>query len=141
MKDRIVHLLLKEKNDRFKGGLYDQSQVKLACNSNRIEGSRLSEDQTRFIYETNTIHTEVDEAASVDEIVETINHFACFDFMLERTDELLSEAMIKEFHYMLKRNASDERRGFKVGDYKTRPNMVGDSETTEPSEVAFEIQR
>jgi Fic family protein len=141
MHQRILDLLIQEKNDRFKGGLYHQTQVKLAFNSNRIEGSRLSEDQTRYIFETNTIHTEVDEVASVDDIVETINHFACFDLMLQRANEMLSESLIKEFHYILKRNTSDERKGFRVGDYKTRPNMVGESETTSPANVAHEMRR
>jgi Fic family protein len=141
MQQRILDLLIQEKNDRFKGGLYHQTQVKLAFNSNRIEGSRLSEDQTRYIFETNTIHTEADEVASIDDIVETINHFACFDLMLQRADEILSVSLIKEFHYMLKRNTSDERKGFKVGDYKVRPNMVGEFETTDPSSVSHEMKR
>jgi Fic family protein len=141
LRDRILSLLIRERDDRFKGGLYHQTQVKLAFNSNRIEGSRLSEDQTRYIFETNTIHTEANETASVDDIIETINHFDCFDFMLTTADEPITEELIKEFHRMLKRNTSDERKGYKVGDYKTRPNMVGEFKTTPPSKVADEMNR
>lgn len=125
----------------LKGGLYHQTQVKLAFNSNRIEGSRLSEEQTRYIYETNTLSVEPDETADVDDIVETVNHFSCFDYMLGHADEELTEEMIKEFHRLLKRNTSDERKEwFRVGDYKARPNMVGDMETTAPAKVGTEVQ-
>jgi len=137
--NRLLTRLIKERDDRFKGGLYHQTQVKLAFNSNRIEGSQLSEDQTRYIFETNTIHTGANEAASIDDIIETINHFHCFDFMLTTADETITEELIKEFHRMLKRNTSDERKGFKVGDYKTRPNMVGEFKTTHPTKVAHEM--
>jgi Fic family protein len=139
MENRILTFLIKERNDRFKGGLYHQTQVKLAFNSNRIEGSRLSEEQTRYIFETNTIHTEENETASVDDIIETINHFDCFDFMLTKADDTLTEELIKEFHRILKRNTSDERKGFRVGDYKTRPNMVGELKTAHPNNVANEM--
>lgn len=140
MKQRLLDRLLEEKEMKLKGGLYHQTQIKLTYNSNRIEGSRLSEDQTRYIYETNTINIEPDEAASVDDIIETVNHFSCFDYMLANADEELSEGIIKEFHRLLKRNTSDERKEwFRVGDYKTRPNMVGDMETTPPAKVGVEI--
>jgi Fic family protein len=140
MKQRLLDRLLEEKEMKLKGGLYHLTQIKLTYNSNRIEGSRLSEDQTRYIYETNTINIEPDEAASVDDIIETVNHFSCFDYMLANADEELSEGMIKEFHRLLKRNTSDERKGwFRVGDYKTRPNMVGDMETTPPAKVGVEV--
>ncbi|WP_199899000.1 Fic family protein [Paenibacillus popilliae] len=134
--------LLEEKEMKLKGGLYHQTQIKLAYNSNRIEGSRLSEDQTRYIYDTNTINVEPDEAASVDDIIETVNHFSCFDDMLAHADEELTEDMIKEFHRLLKRSTSDERKEwFRVGDYKTRPNVVGDTKTTAPAKVGGEIQK
>ncbi|MRN56357.1 cell filamentation protein Fic [Paenibacillus sp. LC-T2] len=126
----------------LKGGLYHQTQIKLAFNSNRIEGSRLSEDQTRYIFETNTINMEPEEAASVDDIIETVNHFSCFDYMLTHAKENLSEEMIKEFHRILKRNTSDERKEwFRVGDYKTRPNVVGDMKTTAPGKVASTMEK
>jgi len=142
MKQRLLGQLLEEKEMKLKGGLYHQTQIKLAYNSNRIEGSRLSEDQTRYIYETNTVNMEQDEAASVDDIIETVNHFSCFDYMLAHADEELTEEMIKEFHWLLKRNTSDERKEwFRVGDYKTRPNVVGDMKTTAPSKVSREIQK
>ena len=139
---RLLERLVEEKEMRLKGGLYHHTQVKLAFNSNRIEGSRLSEDQTRYIYETNTVNTEEEEAADVDDIIETVNHFSCFDFMLLHADEELSEDLIKEFHRLLKRSTSDERKEwFRVGDYKTRPNVVGDNKTTAPSKVGSEIQK
>ena len=139
---RLLERLWEEKEMKLKGGLYHQTQVKLAFNSNRIEGSRLSEDQTRYIYETNTVNMELDEAANVDDIIETVNHFSCFDYMLTHADEELTEDMIKEFHRILKRNTSDERKEwFCVGDYKARPNVVGDMKTTAPSKVAGEIQK
>lgn len=142
MRQRLLERLLEEKKMKLKGGLYHQTQIKLAYNSNRIEGSRLSEDQTRYIYETNTVNLERDEAASVDDIIETVNHFSCFDYMLAYADEELTEEMIKEFHRLLKRNTSDERKEwFRVGDYKTRPNAVGDRKTTAPAKVSGEIQK
>ena len=142
MKQRLLERLLEEKEMRLKGGLYHQTQIKLTYNSNRIEGSRLSEDQTRYIYETNTVTMEMDKAADVDDIIETVNHFSCFDYMLLHADEELTEDLIKEFHRLLKRNTSDERREwFRVGDYKSRANVVGDSKTTAPSKVGIEVQK
>ncbi|WP_025690681.1 Fic family protein [Paenibacillus zanthoxyli] len=133
----LLELLQEEMKMGLKGGLYHQTQIKLAYNSNRIEGSRLSEDQTRYIFETNTLHVEPEETADVDDIMETVNHFACFDYMLTHAQENLSEEMIKEFHRILKRNTSDERKDwFRVGDYKARPNVVGDRKTTAPGKVA-----
>ncbi|MFB5763616.1 Fic family protein [Paenibacillus medicaginis] len=133
----LLDLLQEEMKMGLKGGLYHQTQIKLAYNSNRIEGSRLSEEQTRYIFETNTINIEPEETASVDDIVETVNHFSCFDYMLTHARENLSEEMITEFHRILKRSTSDERKEwFRVGDYKTRPNVVGDMKTTAPGEVA-----
>ena len=139
---RLLERLVEEKEMQLKGGLYHHTQVKLAFNSNRIEGSRLSEDQTRYIYETNTVNMEEEEAADVDDIIETVNHFSCFDYMLLHADEDLSEDLIKEFHRLLKRSTSDERKEwFQVGDYKTRPNVVGDNKTTAPSKVGSEVQK
>jgi len=138
----LLYLLREEKDMQLKGGLYHQTQVKLAYNSNRIEGSKLSEDQTRYIYETNTIATQKEEATSVDDIIETINHFQCFDYMLEVADQELSESIIMEFHRILKSNTSDSRKDwFNVGDYKKRPNMIGDSKTVPPANIKGEMAK
>lgn len=138
---RLLHYLLEEKQTGRKGGLYHQTQIKLAFNSNRIEGSRLSEEQTRFIYETNTLDFQAHELVNVDDILETVNHFACFDLLLERTDHELTEDLIKEFHYLLKQNTEAHRKKlFLVGDYKALPNMVGDTKTTPPDKVVPEIR-
>jgi Fic family protein len=138
--NHLLNLLREEKGMKLKGGLYHHTQVKLAYNSNRIEGSKLSEDQTRYIYETNTILTEKEETASVDDIIETINHFQCFDYMLDIVDQKLSEDIIKGFHKILKNNTSDSRKEwFNVGDYKMKPNMIGDQKTVAPSKVKGEM--
>lgn len=132
----MLKLLTEEKSMRLKGGLYHQTQIKLCYNSNRIEGSKLSEEQTRYIFETNTINVESNKTANVDDIIETVNHFICFDYMLDSAEKPLSEEIIKEFHRILKTNTSDSKKDwFKVGDYKSRPNMVGDIETTAPAKV------
>jgi Fic family protein len=138
----LLEALQEEKNMRLKGGLYHQTQVKLAYNSNRIEGSRLSEDQTRYIFETNTLNVPPEETADVDDIVETSNHFTCFDVMLDHAGEPLTEEMILEFHRILKSSTSDARKEwFRVGAYKARPNMVGDMRTAPPGKVAAEMKR
>jgi Fic family protein len=132
----LLGLLQEEKAMRLSGGLYHQTQIQLAYNSNRIEGSKLSEAQTRAIFETNTLSLDPTETANVDDIIETVNHFSCFDYMLDSAEKDLSEGMIKEFHRLLKSNTSDSRRDwFKVGDYKSRPNVVGGRETTAPAKV------
>lgn len=138
----LLQKLREEMQMKLKGGIYHQTQVKLSYNSNRIEGSKLSEDQTRYIYETNTIATENEETASIDDIMETINHFQCFDYMLEVADQDLSEAIIKDFHRILKYNTSDSKKvWFMVGDYKSKPNMVGDKKTVAPSKVKGEMAK
>ena len=141
MELELLRVLQEEKNMRLKGGLYHQTQIKLCYNSNRIEGSKLSEDQTRYIYETNTISIDPNETANVDDIIETINHFACFDFMLDSAEKPLSEDIIKEFHRILKNNTSDSRKEwFKTGEYKARPNVVGNIETSSPKSVKNDIK-
>jgi Fic family protein len=136
MSYNLLAKLREEKQMRLKGGLYHQTQIKLCYNSNRIEGSRLSEEQTRYIFETNTLNVENGDTANVDDILETVNHFACFDYMLDIADQELSEVIIKKFHRILKTNTSDAKKDwFKVGDYKTQPNIVGDTETTLPKQV------
>lgn len=142
MKIRLLEILREEQKMRLKGGLYHQTQIKFSFNSNRIEGSRLSENQVRYIFETNTINVAPEETANVDDIIETVNHFSCFDYMLEHAYEDLTEDMIKEFHRLLKRNTSDERKEwFRVGGYKARPNVVGDMETTSPDKVKDEMEK
>lgn len=138
----LLKLFREEEEMKLKGGLYHQTQIKLAYNSNRIEGSILSEDQTRYIYETNTIAMDKEEATPVDDIIETINHFECFDYMIDIADQDLSESIIKEFHRQLKSNTSDSRKDwFNVGEYKLKPNMVGDSKTVMPSKVRGEMAK
>ncbi len=105
MKMKLLEILQREKSSRLKGGIYHSTQIKLTYNTNRIEGSQLSEEQTRYIYETNTLFTEKgQETANVDDIIEAVNHFQCFDYMLEIAEEPLSEIHIKEFHRILKSN-------------------------------------
>lgn len=140
--NHLLNVFREEKAMKLKGGLYHQTQVNLAYNSNRIEGSKLSEDQTRYIYETNTIAIEKEETASIDDIIETINHFQCFDYMLDIADQKLSEDIIKGFHKILKNNTSDSRKEwFNVGDYKMKPNMIGDQKAVAPSKVKGEMTK
>lgn len=142
MKESLLELLKEEKEMRLKGGIYHKTQVDFSYNSNRIEGSRLTEEQTRHIFETNTVLNESEEPLRIDDIVETMNHFKCFDYMLDHAGEKLSEDMIKEYHRILKSGTSDEGRDwFRVGDYKLRPNIVGDRETTAPSKVKEEMEK
>jgi Fic family protein len=106
-----------------------------------MEGSRLSEEQTRYIFETNTIHFEQEETANVDDILETVNHFICFDYLLDIAAEDLTEQHIKRFHYLLKNNTADARKAwFRVGDYKSIPNVVGGISTTMPENVSPEMK-
>ena len=125
---------------QMRGGIYHRTQIDLAYNSNHIEGSRLSKEQTRYIYETNTIGI-TDEAVRVDDIIETTNHFRCFDFIVVHAQEPLTESMIKQLYQMLKAGTSDASKSwFAVGDYKRLPNEVGGMETTHPSEVGKDIR-
>lgn len=133
---KLFAVLREEKAMLLKGGLYHWTQVKLCYNSNRIEGNRLSEEQTRHIFETNTLAVEKGEAAFVDDIIETVNHFAAFDYLLDVADAPLTESVIKRFHRILKSGTSDARvPWFRVGAYKRRPNLIGDTPTTPPREV------
>ncbi len=138
----ILFRLREEQNIKLKGGLYHQTQVRLAYNSNHMEGSRLTEEQTRSIYETQTISVS-NGTEKVDDIIETVNHFRCFDYMLSVADKDLSEDIIKQIHLLLKSGTTDsQKEWFAVGDYKKRPNMIGDMvETTHPSKVATEIRQ
>lgn len=139
--ESLLYRLTEEKDAKLKGSIYHQTQIKLAYNSNHIEGSRLTEDQTRYIYETNTVGLEK-EPANVDDIMETINHFQCFDYMIEYANNTLDEVFIKNVHKILKTNTSDSRLSwFNVGEYKSRRNMVGDMETTPPEKVKSEMDK
>ena len=132
----LLDVLKEEKAAKLKGGIYHKTQVSLTYNSNHIEGSKLSENQTRFIFETNTIGA-TDEDIPIDDIVETTNHFKCIDYIIDNAEKALSEDMIRELHLMLKSGTSDSRRPwFKVGDYKTKPNEVGGERTCVPQEVS-----
>ena len=129
-------LALREQMDAgLKGGIYHRTQVDLTYNSNHIEGSRLTHEQTRFIFETNTVGVE-GEAVRVDDIIETTNHFRCIDLVIDRAEERLSEGLIKELHALLKRGTSDSGKAwFAVGEYKCLPNEVGGNDTVAPEDV------
>ena len=136
----LLEALRMQMEGKMRGGIYHRTQIDLAYNSNHIEGSRLSKEQTRYIYETNTIGI-TDEAVRVDDIIETTNHFRCFDFIVVHAQEPLTESMIKQLHQMLKAGTSDVSKSwFAVGDYKRLPNEVGGMETTHPSEVGKDIR-
>lgn len=131
----LLAILREQKASKLKGGIYHRTQIDLTYNSNHIEGSCLTHDQTRFIFETNTIGIE-GESLRVDDIIETTNHFRCIDLIIDRAEERLSEGLIKELHAILKQGTSDSRREwFAVGEYKRLPNEVGGNETTPPQEV------
>lgn len=138
---KLLETLQEEKSSNLKGGIYHKTQIKLTYNTNRIEGNKLSEEQTRYIYETNTLFTEEGKnTANIDDIIETVNHFYCFDYMLKIAKEPLSEKHIKEFHKLLKLNTSDSKKEwFNVGEYKLKPNVVGGIETSKPKEVEKDI--
>lgn len=136
----LLIALRQEKEARLKGGIYHRTQIDLTYNSNHIEGSRLTHDQTRYIFETNTIGFE-GESVRVDDIIETTNHFRCIDLIIDRAEERLTESLIKELHLILKSGTSDSRKDwFTVGDYKRLPNEVGGNETTAPEDVHREIK-
>ena len=136
----LLDILKAEKKAKLHGGIYHRVQVDLTYNSNHIEGSRLTHDQTRYIYETNTIGI-VDEAVRVDDIIETTNHFRCIDFIIDKANASLSENVIKQLHYLLKSGTSDSRKDwFAVGEYKKLPNEVGGMDTTMPEDVSKEIK-
>lgn len=142
MESRIANKLILEKQSRFRGGLYHKTQVNLTYNSNRIEGSRLTEEQTRYIFETRTIGFKDEEAVPIDDIIETSNHFVAFDYLLDTHHQPLSASIIKEFHRILKSSTSDAVISwFAVGNWKKLPNEVGGAETTKPENVETEIEQ
>ena len=131
----LLSVLQREKQSRLPGGIYHRVQIDLTYNSNHIEGSRLSREQTRFIFETNTIGIEK-QAVNVDDVVETANHFRCIDLVIDDANRALSQAMIKRLHEILKSGTSDSRQDwFAVGEYKKLPNEVGGQETAAPEDV------
>ena len=131
----LLAVLREQKEARLKGGIYHRTQIDLTYNSNHIEGSRLTHDQTRYIFETNTIGI-IDTAVNVDDIIETVNHFRRIDYIIDHTEESLTEGFIKQLHLLLKTGTSDSRKEwFAVGDYKQLPNEVGGQDTCAPKEV------
>ena len=135
----LLEVLQEEMRVKRTGGIYHKIQIDLTYNSNHMEGSRLTHDQTRYIYETNTIGA-ADRSVNVDDIIETVNHFRCVDLVISNAKAALTERMIKELHAVLKTGTSDSRKDwFAVGDYKKRPNEVGGQETALPEEVAEEM--
>jgi Fic family protein len=140
--NNLLTYLKEEKEANRKGGLYHKTQVNLAYNSNRIEGSKLTEEQTRYIFETRTIGFKDQDAVPVDDIIETSNHFIAFDYLLDTIDEPFSNTMIKEFHRILKTGTSDAtKKWFNVGEWKKLPNEVGGIETTLPENVEKDVNK
>ena len=143
VKNKLLKILREEMQMNLKGGIYHSTQIKLTYNSNHMEGSKLSEDQTRYIFETNTIGVETEkETINVDDIIETMNHFDAFRYLLDVTEVDLSEQTIKEFHRILKDGTSDSRKDwFAVGDYKRKPNTVGERKTSAPKDAQRDIRK
>lgn len=136
----LLEILREEKKSSRKGGIYHKIQIDMTYNSNHIEGSRLTHDQTRYIYETNTLGFE-NESVNVDDIVETVNHFRCIDIVIDDAEKELSEKFIKELHRTLKSGTSDSRRDwFALGEYKKLSNEVGGEETVLPEDVEKEMR-
>lgn len=131
----LLARLREEKEAKLKGGIYHRTQIDLTYNSNHIEGSRLTKEQTRYIFETNTLGITAEDTR-IDDIMETVNHFRCIDFIIDHATDRITEPLIKQLHLMLKTNTSDSRKSwFAVGDYKRLANEVGEHETVEPKEV------
>ncbi|NMH25840.1 Fic family protein [Flavobacterium solisilvae] len=139
--NQLLHFLKEQKEMNLKGGIYHRTQIDLTYNSNRIEGSKLSHEQTRFIFETNTIGL-TKETVNVDDIIETLNHFKCIDLIIDKANTKLTESIIKELHFLLKSGTSDSRKSwFNVGEYKKLPNEVGGNETVSPKEVTQKMKQ
>lgn len=136
----LLEILQEEKASKYPGGIYHKTQIDLTYNSNHIEGSRLTHDQTRYIFETNTIGVE-NEVLNVDDVIETANHFRCIDMMIDDAKTALTEKLIKELHLTLKSGTSDSRKDwFAAGEYKKLPNEVGGMETVLPEEVVDKMK-
>ena len=131
----LLKALREQKASKLKGGIYHRTQIDLTYNSNHIEGSKLTRDQTRYIFETNTIGV-TDSSVNVDDVVETVNHFSCIDYIIDHTEDKLTEALVKHLHLLLKSGTSDSRKDwFAVGEYKRLPNEVGGQDTCAPEDV------
>ena len=140
VEETLLAFLKREKDSGLKGGIYHKIQIDLTYNSNHIEGSKLTHDQTRYIFETKTFGV-TDKAVKVDDIIETVNHFHCIDLVIEGANTKLTESFIKQLHFILKSGTTESQKSwFKVGDYKMLENEVGGSETTKPAEVAGAIK-
>ena len=140
-KTTLLDILLDEKANKYSGGIYHKTQIDLTYNSNHMEGSRLTHDQTRYIFETNTIGIEK-EVLNVDDVIETANHFRCIDMIIDYAKATLTENFIKKLHLVLKNGTSDSRKDwFVVGNYKKLPNEVGGMETALPEEVADRMKK
>ena len=136
----LLSVLKEEKASKYPGGIYHKTQIELTYNSNHIEGSRLSHDQTKYIFETNTFGME-SGVVNVDDVIETANHFRCIDMIIDKAKSVLTEKLIKKLHLTLKSGTSDSRKDwFAVGDYKRLPNEVGGMETALPEEVAEKMR-
>ena len=136
----LLDILKEQKASKYSGGIYHKTQIELTYNSNHMEGSRLTHDQTRYIFENNTIGVEK-EVLNVDDVIETANHFCCIDMIIDHAKAALTEKFIKELHLVLKNGTSDFRKEwFAVGDYKKLPNEVGGRDTALPEEVADKMK-
>lgn len=136
----LLDILRDQKEGKYSGGIYHRTQIDLTYNSNHMEGSRLTRNQTRYIFETNTVGVE-NEVLNVDDVIETVNHFCCIDLVIDHADDILSEKFIKKLHLTLKNGTSDSRKDwFAVGEYKKIPNEVGGMDTALPEEVADKMK-
>lgn len=136
----LLDILREQKEGKYSGGIYHRTQIDLTYNSNHMEGSRLTRNQTRYIFETNTVGVE-NEVLNVDDVIETVNHFHCIDLVIDHADDILSEKFIKKLHLTLKNGTSDSRKDwFAVGKYKKIPNEVGGMDTALPEEVADKMK-
>lgn len=142
LKINVLEILREQKEMKLKGNLYHNTQIIFAYNTNHIEGSKLTEEQTRYIFETNTILFERETVVSVDDILESANHFKLVDYMLDIADEKLTEDIIKEFHKILKDGTMDSRKDwFNVGEYKKLANEAGNMKTSSPKQTPKDMQK
>ena len=137
----LLQRLREEKEAKLKGGIYHRTQIDLTYNSNHIEGSRLTKEQTRHIFETNTLGITA-KSTRIDDIMETVNHFRCIDYIIDHATDKITETHLKQLHLILKNNTSDSRKSwFAIGDYKRLPNEVGGEETAKPEDVSNHIKK
>lgn len=140
IKDKLLDILKNEKNNKRPGGIYHELQIEMTYNSNHIEGSKLTQDETRYIFETKTIDSK--DSVNVNDIIETVNHFKCIDLVIDIANYKLNESMIKQLHYVLKNNTIDSfDNNFMVGNYKLKENMVGGNNTCKPENVSKEMKK